>query len=189
MYASYPHQNCFRWKTSSNLNQWRESISPIWANFSDMSKTKYELRPKDILLNTWYENGGHFVDAFICWTWWFKPVSKLYCSLQTILYHDLSSYNLNHKVKGICIFDQHKIRWSLKLLLNTVIPLIEAPYLIEATPKWPASCHKIVAPHTIEAPVASNATFKKSIHKYIVHTQHLLLKIIMAATTTCCGLV
>ena len=62
------------------------------------------------------------------------------------------------------------------------MPGLEVPYLIEAPPKWSASCHKIVVPPHIEAPGASNT---KSIHKYIVQTGHLLLKITMAATTTC----
>ena len=63
--------------------------------------------------------------------------------------------------------------------------LLEAPYQIEAPPKWSASCHKIVAPRTIEAPGASNTNFKESIYKYIVQTRHLWLKITMAAITTC----
>ena len=51
--------------------------------------------------------------------------------------------------------------------------------------KCSASGHKIVAPHTIEAPGASNTNLAEFIHEYIVQGRHLLLKITMAATITC----
>ena len=41
----------------------------------------------------------------------------------------------------------------------TVMSLLEVPYLIEAPPNGFASCHKIVAPHKIEAPGDSNKKF------------------------------
>ena len=66
-------------------------------------------------------------------------------------------------------------------MIHTVMSLLEASYLIEAPP---ISCHKIVAPHKIEAPGASNKKLTESIHKYIAEARHMLLKIILAATTT-----
>ena len=37
----------------------------------------------------------------------------------------------------------------------------------------------------MEAPGASNMNFTESMHIYIIQTWHLMLKITMAATTTC----
>ena len=68
--------------------------------------------------------------------------------------------------------------------MNTVMSLLEAPYLIEAPPEGPANCHKIVAhPQNRSAPVnvlawgASNINFTESLHKYIVQTRYVLLEI------------
>ena len=46
--------------------------------------------------------------------------------------------------------------------------LLEVAYLIEVPSKGCASFHKIVGPHKIEAPGASNKDLMESIHKYIV---------------------
>ena len=64
---------------------------------------------------------------------------------------------------------------------GTAMSLLEAPYLIEAPPNGSA----IVAPYKIEAPGTSNTHFNESIHKYMVQTQHVFLKITIAAKTTC----
>ena len=46
--------------------------------------------------------------------------------------------------------------------VGTVMPLFEVPSLIGAPPNGSASCHKIVAPHKIEAPGASNKSLTES---------------------------
>ena len=72
--------------------------------------------------------------------------------------------------------------------------LLEAPSLIEAPPNGSANCHKIVAPpkkkrkkkkKKEEAPGASYKNLMESMNKYIVQALHMLLKIVMAATTAC----
>ena len=63
--------------------------------------------------------------------------------------------------------------------------LLVVPYLIEVPPNGYPSCVKIVVPHKIKAPRASDKNLPESIHKYIVQARHMMLKITMAATTTC----
>ena len=68
---------------------------------------------------------------------------------------------------------------NLAIQINTVMSLLEVPYLIEAPPIGSARWYRIVALG------AYNNNWIKSIHKYIVQARHMLLKITMADTTTC----
>ena len=54
-----------------------------------------------------------------------------------------------------------------------------------STPNGSAICPKIVAPKKIDAPSASSKNLTESMHKYIIQARHMLLKITIAATTTC----
>ena len=68
---------------------------------------------------------------------------------------------------------------NFALQINTILSLLEVPYLIDAPPIVPASCYKI------EAPGAFNNNWTKSIPKYLVQARHMLLKITMTDTPTC----
>ena len=48
--------------------------------------------------------------------------------------------------------------------MHIVMSPIEVPYLIEAPPDGSANSYKIVGPHKIEAPGASNKNLTESIH-------------------------
>ena len=79
-----------------------------------------------------------------------------------------------------------RVNNTLMTYTCTVMSLLEVPYLIEAPLNGPASCHKIVAPtQKNRTPRASNKNLREPKHKYIVQARHMLLKITMAARTTC----